>query len=603
MFWTGTTEARSRAAFVVCVALGPLLASPCLGTGWVADDLLHRSLLLEGQAIRGLPPRGLDLFRFASGDGHAARQLMEAGVFPWWADPRARLAFFRPLASWTHWLDYQLWPASAAAMHLHSLLWFGALIAVVAALYRRFQAPPAAQLALLLFAIDDAHAPAAGWIANRNALMALCFSLGALLLHDRFRREGSRWAGLLAPLALALGLGAGESGLVSGGYLVAYAVFLDGGSVRSRCRSLLGYAAVLFAWRVGLQQLGYGVAGSGLYVDPLASPLAFLGLVLERLPVLLLAQIAVPWADFWELFPLVAPAWRVVVFVLAIVVCAAFYRVLRPLWREQPRLRFWALGSLLALVPVCATFPHDRLLLGPGVGAMALVAELLVFALRAKSWSLLVPLGAIHLVLAPLFLVLRSAHVGDLSRALTAADHSIPGGPEVARKSVILLNPPLDPFAAYLPFYRQAAGRTQPQQLLWLSTGVTELTVSGVDASTVRVRAHDGFLSSASQCMLRDAQKPPRVGETVELGVARVLVVSAMPDGRPREIEVRFRRLLASDALLWMQWQDHQYVPFRPPAWVSRSWFRSWISLRRCSVERTNVDGLARGFELNAVFG
>jgi len=66
--------------------------------------------------------------------------------------------------------------------------------------------------------------------------------------------------------------------------------------------------------------------------------------------------------------------------------------------------------------------------------------------------------------------------------------------------------------------------------------------------------------------MLRDPRRPPRLGETIELGAARLRVVAAMPDGRPREIEVRFLRPLASETLLWMQWREHGYVPFRPPA-------------------------------------
>jgi hypothetical protein len=102
--------------------------------------------------------------------------------------------------------------------------------------------------------------------------------------------------------------------------------------------------------------------------------------------------------------------------------------------------------------------------------------------------------------------------------------------------------------------------------LLWLATGVTELTVTGVDSSTVRVHARDGFLSSSSQWMLRDPRKPPRRGETIELGAARVRVTASLPDGRPREIEVRFRRPLVSSELVWMQWREHGYVPFEPPA-------------------------------------
>jgi hypothetical protein len=563
--------AASRLGFVACVVLGLALLSPCISTPRVADDLLHELMLRPSSGIAGLPHQPLDLFRFATGDPDSARQLTDAGVFPWWADPQARLAFFRPLASLTHWLDYRLWPGSAAAMHLHSLLWFGTLLTVVGALYRRFFASRnAAHLALLLFALDDAHAPVASWIANRNLIIALCFSLPALLLHDRFRRQGSRQSGWLGPLALAFGLCAGEAGLIACAYLVAYAAFLDRGSFLERYGSLGRYAAVVLGWRLLLDWLDYGVTGSGLYVDPLTSPLTFVRVASERLPVLLLAQLALPWADFWELYPLVAPALRGPVFVWALVVLAIFAALLRPLWREKAEVRFWAIGGLLAFLPMCATFPHDRLLLGGGIGAMALISELLrrafVNPARARKWALLSALGGIHLVLAPVVLPLRSAHVADLNHVLNSADRSLPSSPDVARKSMVLLNPPLDPFAAYLPAYREAAGRVRPKHLLWLATGVTELTVTGVDSSSFRVRARDGFMSSSSQLMLRDPRHPPRLGETRELGAASIRVLSIMPDGRPREILVRFRQPLASPEFLWMQWQGHGYVPFEPPA-------------------------------------
>jgi hypothetical protein len=258
------------------------------------------------------------------------------------------------------------------------------------------------------------------------------------------------------------------------------------------------------------------------------------------------------------------------VFGFSWLVIAAFAALIRAPWREQAQIRFWTLGALLALIPMCATFPHDRLLLGAGIGAMALIAELLLLALRtgvgARKWTVLIALGGIHLALAPLFFPVRAAHVADLSRALNAAEQSIPSSPDIARKSVILVNPPLDPFGAYVPVYREAARRTQPKHLLWLATGVSELTITGVDSSTVRVRARAGFLSSTSQLMLRDPRRPPRLGETIELGPGNIRVVSSMPDGRPREIEVQFRTPLASQELLWMQWQGPGYVPFRLPA-------------------------------------
>ena len=116
---------------------------------------------------------------------------MDLGIFPWWTDPLIKAEFLQPLTVATHRLDYRLWPDSAVLMHAHSLLWCAALVAATAVLYRRLMGPtPAAGVAALLFAVDDAHGGPAGWIANRNALVAATFGVLALLAHDARRRGG-----------------------------------------------------------------------------------------------------------------------------------------------------------------------------------------------------------------------------------------------------------------------------------------------------------------------------------------------------------------------------------------------------------------------------
>lgn len=567
MSWIGTTSPpRARLA---SIALALLLLSPCIGTGWVADDFFHQLMLRPDPGVAGMAHRTLDLFRFASGDPAVARQLMDAGVFPWWTDPRALLAFFRPLASATHWLDYRLWPTSPALMHIHSLVWFALLLGVVAAVYHRFSREHAPGLALLLFAIDDAHAPVVSWIANRNQIIALTLALPALLLHDDLRARRSLRAFWLGPLLFGLGLLASEAALIAGAYLLAYALVLDRGSVKERFGPLLPYGVVVLLWRFAYVELGYGAAHSGLYADPAREPFTFLAAVVERLPVLALSELALPWADFWELYPLTLPWLRYAVGAFAVVVLAVFVALVRPLWRDSRVFRFWSLGALLALVPVCASFPHDRLLLGAGIGVMAIIAELLLRAFRArKAWSgraTLAVLGGMHLGLAPILLPIRAAFVSDFNRVLGAADRTIPSDPRVSTKSIVLVNPPLDPVAAYLPVYRQALGEPRPRSLLWLSTGVTELTITGVDEHSLRVRAGSGFLSSSTQQMLRDAKRPPRVGETIELSAASILISRATSDGQPIEIVVRFREPLNSKDLLFFEWRGHGYVPFVPP--------------------------------------
>ena len=587
MFWTGTTDvefARDRLssgwqrlageakiAFGAAFALGLLLVSPCLTTGWLADDFFHQLMLRPDPGVAGLSYRPFDLFRFADGNPSTAHRLIDQGVFSWWADPHAVLAFFRPLSSFTHWLDYRLWPGSPVLMHLHSMAWFALLLTVVGVLYRQFSGRSGtAQLALLLFAIDDAHAPVVSWIANRNQIIALALALPALIAHQRFRANGFRAGVWLGPLLFGLGLLASESALIAGAYLVSFAAVLDSGSLRQRYGSLVPYAALVLVWRVAYGLLGYGAANSGLYVDPVRAPLAFIGALFERLPVLSLSQLALPWAELWEIYPLTAPWLRYAVGALAWMTLLGFGALLRPLWRENRSVRFFGVGALLALVPVCASFPHDRLLLGAGVGAMGVMAEVLRRAFqtseRAASRLTLGVFGGLHLLLAPLLLPYRAGHVNHFSSLFDAADKTIASTPEIAGKTVILVNPPLDPFAAYFPVYRQARGEPRPSHLLWLNSGVTELSITGVDETCLRVRAQAGFLSSATQLMLRDRARPPQVGETVELTSAAIRVTGSTDDGRPLEIEVRFREPLHSEHFLFFEWRGHGYVPFVPPA-------------------------------------
>ena len=81
-----------------------------------------------------------------------------AGWFPWITYHRFDVSFWRPIASLTHVIDYELWPNSAWLMHLENVGWYGALAAVVAVAYRRLcQSAWLAGLAALAYAVDDTH--------------------------------------------------------------------------------------------------------------------------------------------------------------------------------------------------------------------------------------------------------------------------------------------------------------------------------------------------------------------------------------------------------------------------------------------------------------
>ncbi|UCG32349.1 MAG: hypothetical protein JSU68_11855, partial [Phycisphaerales bacterium] len=355
-----------------------LLCAPSLRLGWLLDDDFHRAALTRPD-IPALSRSPADLFAYIKRDEAANRAAKAVGMLPWWSPEDLRIAFFRPLTSLSHWLDYQLWPHTPSLMHLHSLVWFGGVVAAAAFFYRRMLgAAWVAGLAALLFAVDDAHSLPAVWLANRNALLGALFGLLTLMIHDRWRRDGWWPGAILAPLALLLGLLSKESTAAIGAYLLAYALFLDRGGWFGRLCSLLPAALMGVMWWWAYKHSDYGAVGSAWYIDPTADPVQFVQAVAARAPLLLAWQWLVPSDLQWDLSPRTAHnLWLAAMAFLAIMAVA-----LIPLLKRDRRARFFALGMVLSVPPACAAYPDDRLLFFVGIGGMGLLAQFLAATLR-----------------------------------------------------------------------------------------------------------------------------------------------------------------------------------------------------------------------------
>ena len=261
--------------------LAAVLLVPALWGGFQLDDHLQRHHLL------GLGDDPLQLFVFYDGSTESNRAEMEAGTLPWWASPDLRHANFRYLSVLSMQLDYLLWPDSPALMHLHSLVWLGLRVGVAGLLYRRLfgrearGALWAAGLAALLYAVDDAHSLPAAYLANRNALLATFFGLLSLHCHVRWRDDGWRAGGVLAPACLVLALLSAELGVSTLALLGAWALVLDRGTWRARLLSLAPHAGVAVGWLLTYRLGGFGARGSGVYVDPLGAPGGFIALLVD----------------------------------------------------------------------------------------------------------------------------------------------------------------------------------------------------------------------------------------------------------------------------------------------------------------------------------
>ena len=561
-------------ALLVVVAIA--LALPSVTMGWQQDDLVHRYFLLGNPDFSGNVPSPLDMFRFMDGDSTRAAGLMDVGVVPWWTHPQLRISFWRPLSALTHWVDYLLWPGSAVLMHLQSLAWFAGVILAAVVLYRRMLGLTwIAGLATLFFALDDAHGLAAGWLANRNALLALFFGILTLLVHDRWRRDDWRPGMLLGPALLVLTLLSGESGLAVCAYLFAYALFIDPGNTRARVVSLVPYAAIAVVWLVAYSLSGYGTNGSGFYVDPLTEPLRFAAAVAWKMPLLLADQLGLPPSSIVLFLP--ASAIGVMV-AWAVVFIAGLMVLLIPLLRRDQLARFWFTGMALSVPLVCSTMPHSRLLMFAGIGAFGLLAQWVGgivdhagWVHPGRPWNLAAK-GMVwffvfaHMVVAPLMLPFNATSAAFAQPYIQDATSKVDAGPEFERQDLIILNHPIVFYAHSFQTARIVDGQAAPRRVRVLAPGTTTLAVRRTDGKTLVVRPEGGFLAAAFDDVFRSPAHPFRKGDEVGLTGLTVRIARLTDDGRPAEVEFEFLYPLEDASLRWVPWKEGGYAGFTPPA-------------------------------------
>ncbi len=617
------------------LALAAVVVSlPAVKTGLLNDDYYHRALFDGPSEARdrlsraGLLPDDAGRLstalscQFATVDPQRNLQQLKAyGALPWWTSDTLRVAFWRPLASFTHWVDYQLFPNSIALMHLHSILWFAAVVFAVSVLYRRIgelrmadggwricrtgvnpkseiMSPPAstgghkpqwvAGLAALMYLLADSSYFPTMWLANRNALISLFFGLLALILHDRHRTQSGRlnFAGALACLLLSL-LSA-EAGIATLAYLFAYEIMLRRERWPRRLGALAPLVVVTLGWRVVYNVLGYGATGGGFYVDPVREPWRYVLAVLDRLPFLLAGQ----WTSLPpEFCGMLSGAPKQVLWGALLSLTVALPAVLWPLLRENRRARFWLVGMYASAVPICATVPMSRALVFVAVGAFGLIAELaggwrpmagwtprfgwrrvLVSGLVIGALATHVPWAAVRRAMAP-SVTARLERRMDKTMALGLLWWW-------RGEDLVLVNAPNPAAFLYDPFRNAYHGRLLPGGVRTLAPAFGPLEVVRTQPQRLVVRAlSQGLLDCPSYaglhfvffyralCEVRGSDQPMQPGQRIVLPRMTVEVMRVDERGLPVEAAFDFAVPLEDPSLQWIywDWRRRDYVVFPVP--------------------------------------
>lgn len=557
-----------RPRWVLVAAL--LAALPAIGAGFFVDDFLHL-LTLRGDGFGATP---LDLFKFAPGDREVMEKYITTGPCPWYTWPELKLHFFRPLSSATMMLDYHAFGDHAMFYHLHTTAWYMLLAWGVFLIYRRAFALPVAGLCILLYILDTGHLAPVVWWSNRNALVSAAPAVLGLAAHLRWREEGWRPGLPLSLLGYSAGLLGGETALGIFGYVAAYE--LSGKAARAeRIRCLLPAMLLAIAYLVIYKWGGYGVSGSGVYVDPISEWPLFLsqapGRLLElagsqflKLPV----EVTVLAAD--ATWPLRAAALAG----LALLVLA-----IRPVWknldaREHRQLSWLMVGALLAAAPALATFPSGRLLTLPSLGACALTGLFLYHGARlalprspALSRAYLWAFAVLHLLLAPLVWVGASGTMPFFNRFAERAFRTIDlDDGQVSSQRVFCLFA-ADPYTGFYPVVvRRYLNYEKPLGWQTLSMAPFDHDVTRTGEKSFELRIINGeLLSTPFERLMRSHTHPLTAGEVVVCDGFRVTILEAGNWG-PRRMALEFDKPLDDSGYAFLAWQKGRLARFEWPA-------------------------------------
>lgn len=554
----------------IALILAATVALPGLIFGLFIDDYVHL-LSLMGRMPVTRPP--FDLFLFAPGDPEVMRRFLDVVQFPWFTDPEVKIHFFRPLSSWLMYMDYALFGEQFWAYHLHSLLWYVGLCGAAALLYRRLLPLSLAIPALLLFVLDEGHMIPTYWWSNRNALVSALPALLALLAHIQWRDSGQHRYLCGALFLLALGFLGSEGALAVTAYFGAYELFGRTGPWRGCILALVPAALLSVAYLLAYKVAGFGVAHSGIYLDPMAEPLNFLREGPGRLVMLIASQMANVPVEGGVLEAALETPLLIASLCATLLVAGLLYWSWPSLAPAEKQVVRWLLiGALLSAAPSLATFPSSRLLLLPSLGGAVAVAVILRHAWRqmrnghAASRCLVYVLVVLHAGIPALVWIATPGVIRLVNDRFIEITTDAPLGPAATDTTYIFVNAPDPMLGVYTPLVRDFHGYARPQGWYTLVMTPLDLALRRPDARSLDIEVLNGeILGSLFERLFRTEDNPLKMGDRIPLrGMA--LEITEMGTRGPTRLQLESERDFDGDAYQFLVWKDLAIQRIDPPA-------------------------------------
>ena len=553
--------------------LGAALGLTCLPfiDSLLVDDWIHFAVLdgtlSHAQGLAQSAP--WDLFRFDGGNPEVIQLAKESSTSPWFSHPELKLAFWRPISSLLMALDYRLFGMWVPGYILHSIVWYAALSAIVAALFLRIFPGRIGMLSALLFAVLGTHHQSVVWSSARNSLVCACLGGAALLAHLKAREAGYRAGKLLAVGLLALALLAGEAALGMAGFVLAYELVGNRDSLRVRVLHVLPIVGIVLAWLVVYVLQDYGTHGSGEYIDPIGAPLDYVSAFPVRFGNALSVLLAGAPADVWFLAPAARTSMAILGALSTLVAAPWLWSVAKDVSPDVRRHLSWlTLGMVLAVLPQLAGLLGPRSFLIPSIGSAAIVGVLVVVAFqkprffpKAGAAVLLISHGVLGVAMWVLGSALYSRIVSGAE-----ANYRVMGLHEksAANRSYVVISAAEVFSGVYAPFQFAAESRTRVGSWRILSLCECDHTLTQLTARSFEVKLDGDLLSTPFAAVIRSPRQPPKLGDRVQLGDMTIEVLGVDDQAQPTRFSVELRAPTLPEFWAWSDGRMERFSLLAP---------------------------------------
>lgn len=230
---------------------------------WVIDDpfILDDFTLLIKLQDQDHPAfhKILELYSFA-------RPGETSSWHAWWSDPGLRLSYFRPLAGFLLWLDFELWGRNPLPYHVTSLLLY---LGCVLAMYRFAALLYKSQIGLCaaaVFAVSPVHFTNIEWVANRVDIVSGFWQILGYSIYVNRRAEANRqWrTAILVTGCYVLGLLGKENALMFPLSLLLLHAILNYEPAADRPGSARIYRQLL--WKTQMLLVSISAIWGGLFI-------------------------------------------------------------------------------------------------------------------------------------------------------------------------------------------------------------------------------------------------------------------------------------------------------------------------------------------------